>query len=463
MKRTAPTASVRAADTLLQFDPLVVPLNRTCAAAARSAGADSNAPVIWIPKYTSASFLHAHYGTGADYGCEEGALDFVPRPGEFLAFAPAYARIVLDSVASASAVVVASLVADMHADILRTYAVITGGEASAALKTVACVPSAPCASSVFEQEMQASQMRVAADLLIPRHAAAEPPLLPRTGVEESPPTPPDEYAAAMEESPPAPPDEHAAALERMMGSSPPEERARKRRFFSAGGGPWEGYGGDARAAYWRPLEDNSSEGLSQFFSLWCFIPANPNLVLSDAAAPEFPPCLVTQAVFASRQSAQSALLRGTATAAGIENFMRYNKPRRRESFVVDHMILLANVAAALAEGEDAVTELARRMAALAGGLYRWCSAQEGENLLYHLQMLNAWPAVGTHLIPAPDEMDQLVEECVLEVAARMRRMKLREDDALRVENRGGCIENSVRAARACASAMKKASTYIRAT
>lgn len=450
MKRLAPVAGMHtAADTLLQFDPLSVPLDKSCAAAAHAAGADSNALVVWVPKYTSASFLNKHYGDGAEYGCEEGALNSAPKPGEFLAFAPAYARIALESAASASAVVVAALVAGVHADVVRTYAVITGEEAEAALGPVARACLAPCANSFFEAEIQATQMRVAADLLIPRATATA-----------APPPPPPEDA---EESSPAPSDEHAVALESMMGSPPPEEQVRKRRFFSTDVGPWRGYGGDARAAYWRPLDDNSTDGLPHFFGMWCFIPANANLVLSDAAAPEFPACMVTQAVFASRQSAQNALLRGVTTAAGIENFMRYNKPRRRESFVVDHMILLANVAAALAEGEEAVAELGRRMAALAGGVYRWCIAQDGENLLYQLQILNAWPAVGTSIIPEAKDMDQLVEDCVIEVAARMRRMKLREADILRTEDRGSCIEGAVHAARACASAMKRSSIYMRAT
>ena len=120
-------------------------------------------------------------------------------------------------------------------------------------------------------------------------------------------------------------------------------------------------------------------------------------------------------------------------------------------------------AAARAAGEGAVEELARRMAAFAGGVYRWCAAQENKNLRYQLQVLNAWPAVGTSVIPEPGDMDRLVEECVVEVAARMRKLRLREDDTARVEGGDGCIEKAVRAAHACAAAMKRQGPYMRAT
>lgn len=239
-------------------------------------------------------------------------------------------------------------------------------------------------------------------------------------------------------------DEHALAVERMVGrkaAAAPDcsveetrENDCKRHFPNTGAGPWKrGTSGQPNDFYWKPLEERRAMGVVGKLYHWIFLPTNADLVFSGAIVLRLPPCPVNGEVFFSRQAARYAVLRGNVSEAAVIEYVRANKPSQRQCFVIDHMVVLGTIAAAMAAGERTLSRYARKEATLARRLYLWAKykeQEEADEILFNLFQLNAWPsrADGPMIDVDAEFIEDAAEHCILQVAKRMAAARLEAEE-----------------------------------
>lgn len=381
--------------------------------------------VWWLPCVTASCFMAKHFN---DSNASAHGTDNVARnafvfisPGDSLsmgspAYAAASARRIRAMHSDCGMVIVAGLApsyADRYAGTsVAVYGETPGSHLLAKLDAVAA-SSAGYSTSPFESALDDTRI-TALDLFPSRFFL---PSSDSADIENPDPIFDESLSDGSREASTV-----LGCRHRSSSESSEDAQPSKRIYLNTNNGPWR-IGGGARSAYWNPIEQPTIQSLPSSFRTWLYIPANPDCLLAEAVGSlELPPCRITTMVFKLRLDAHLSLLacEPAPSRASIDYYMKKNRPRQRECFVADHIIIMLVLLHALRANLERVWVM--KEAVITRLLYEWASRQKDDSLLCNLQILNSWPSSSQSFIPTAEELEEMAAEALQEAADRMREL-----------------------------------------